>query len=467
MAATGGRQLRRGARRRPRRAIVPVSAAGLAALLLALALAAPGPATAQSGWLDPQPPWSRVPSRPDEPAPEAWEDDHIPDRGDAESPDRPRPVFSSTGVRVGPFQLRPVLATALAYDDNVLAAPSRPRTDLIARVSPGASLAYEGGRVYADLSAGADRGIYWTNTSENYLDLGVQGFVRNQVARDYHTSLRVSGERRHEPRRAVDTADGLEPTTFRVGTVEVVGAATWQRRQVRLETSYRVFDYDDVAAAGGGKINNDDRDYALFQAKSEARQSINKTLTILTRVTGNQRTYARTPDDRGFFRGSDGLETVAGVAVTPSPIHAVTVYAGHRIQRYDDPLFPDVESPIGGFEWTWEPSRRTRIRLSVDRDLLETTLPFVGARRADTSDLKLDHELTGRLLLHLGGLLRRETFLGVARTDVFTRYSAGLTYLMGPRLQWTLDYVAERRRSGVAANDYRRNIAQLGLTLRY
>ena len=383
--------------------------------------------------------------------------------------DRPRPEMTEHGGRLGRIWVRPTVQTGLAFDDNVFANDAERQGDLLLRTAPSftAETDWRGHR--ASFSASAEQGVYNEQSSENYLDLSAEAFGRLQATQNIHVSATARWTRRHEPRRSADSpSDAAEPTVFRTRSSELLLKSRGDRGVLSARLGARRIDYDDVAARGGGAINNDDRDGWLGEFTIAERAPLSLRLERFLRSRLNVRLYDAAIDDNGFIRGSWGHATVGGLTWRPTGLTTLEGYSGVRQQVYADSRFDPLLLPTAGLSVTVSPSQLTSVRVALDQAVRETTQPFASGRLVTALSVRVDHELKRDLLAGLHANAAVDDYRGIARRDRHTGAGLSLTYLASRYLHARLSLRHTRRDSDAAnARTFRRTRIELGLEVRY
>src|SRR3546814_20616565 len=100
------------------------------------------------------------------------------------------------------------------------------------------------------------------------------------------------------------------------------------------ECRLSVLDVADVRASVGGRINNDDRDRAVWIAAVQAAYEIVPAYQAFVRAVYNKRDYRTGVDDFGIDRDSQGLELVVGTEFDLTGLTFGSVFVGYRHKWY-------------------------------------------------------------------------------------------------------------------------------------
>jgi hypothetical protein len=390
--------------------------------------------------------------------------------------DRPRPNYDPRGLRVGGFLVFPSLTLREAYDSNIFATPDDEEGDFITRISPEVAAESQWSNHQLNFRAGAEQGVYADNSDENYLDwnIGVDG--RLDITRDSNLFAGASWNNEHEERGSPDDVNGEEPTEFDVANLTFGGEHTFNRLSFRLTNTYDRFDYDDVGTAGGGVIDNDDRDREIYATTLRASYEIQRNFAAFVEGSYNIREYdASQTDSRGTTdpvnRDSDGWGIALGSAFDLTGITFGEASIGYRQQTFDDPQLDDVTGIAANASLTSNVTQLTSVTLAVQTSVDETTVgednEAAAASFSRGANLRVDHELLRNLLLNAEvGFVNRD-FEGVDRMDNTVSAGLGADYLMNRYLNFGVGYDFETRQSDQSGADYDKHLFFLSGTLQF
>jgi hypothetical protein len=374
--------------------------------------------------------------------------------------ERQRPDLDPLGIRAGGFLVMPKLKVDGAYDDNVFATDNNTIDDFLAIISPSLRVISDWNTHSLEFHGGADVGRYADQSDEDYLhyNLGTSG--RLDIQRGTSLTAGVDYVATTEDRGSPDDVNGTEPTEYTILTPRVGGTHRWNRVSLDVGAKAQIYDYDDVAVAGG-IINNDDRDRTRYLLSMQGNYEIVPQYAAFVRVELNQVDYDSGVDDTGVNRDSDGYEVVAGTRIDLTGILFGDVFAGYRSQNYDDPALSTVEGISYGGALTWNVTELTTVKGSIARTVEESTLSGASGYLATAYTASVDHELLRNLLVGFRLGLTNNDYEGISREDdVYTAGAYG-RYLMQRNLYLSLNYNYTNRDSNVSGADYERNVIML------
>ena len=380
---------------------------------------------------------------------------------------RPRPDFDPIGVSVGSFRLVPKLAVGTAYDSNVFRSENNVRGDLIGRVQPSFKLESDWSRHSLAVSAAADLGFYAEENGENYTDAQAAAAGIVDIRRGLRLETGLSFGRLHEARGSVDGDGGTEPTTFNRFTAQSALAARTGRVRYRFGGGYTTEDYQDVPRIGGGTLNQDDRDQAIWSAFGlVSYEALPDTRAF---VAGQYKLldFRASRDDSGVNRDSRQQSVVGGFDIDLGGITFARAYAGWLGQQFDDDRLEDISGFTVGGDVTSNITPLTTITATLNRNLHSTVTAGASAFVETGARAEVDHELLRNVLLGASVWSRRLTFKGIDRTDDHVGFGFSGEWLLNRYARVRLEYDFDLRNSGgnAAVNDWRRHVAALRLLL--
>ncbi|MCW5751938.1 MAG: outer membrane beta-barrel protein [Alphaproteobacteria bacterium] len=367
------------------------------------------------------------------------------------------------GILVGGFFLNAGGEAGFRYDDNIFATPRGKVDDLIAIIAPFVSIRSGWARHEIVLDAGATIGRYLDNSAEDFEDYSVGGEGRYDLGGGSNLFGGARFSREHESRESTDDVSGRVPTIYRktdtfAGTNLQFGALN-----LRLGGTFERYDFDDVAAGMGGRINNDDRDRNIFEAGSRIGYRVSREFEPFLQFAANWRRYDLRVDDFGFDRDSRGLGAALGTRFFLGPRLEGEVLAGFMRQSYQDGAFRTRTVADFGGRLNWRVARGTRLRLNVDRSIEETTVVGSSGDLNTTGSMTLEHAIARDLVISASASYGNSKFAEVRRFDKLASVGTGLKYFVTPNVYAAVDYQFIRRESNVPAGNYDENLVYFRL----
>ena len=325
------------------------------------------------------------------------------------------------------------------------------------------------------LQTGAAFGIYADNSDEDYEDFDVTLSGRLDIQRGTAARLSTSYRHLHEDRSSPDDVGGKDPTEFDVYSISSGLSHDFGRFNAAVGGSFDRLEFDNVDAAGGGVILEEERDRDEYETTLRLGYEIVPEYEAFILGSYNIVDYDELCCDgtgTGFDRDSDGYGIALGVAFDLAGLLFGEAFAGYRSQEYDDSELKDFDGFGGGGSLVWNVTQLTTITGTARGDVGETTVtdsdgdPASGVLDA-TASIEVDHELLRSLILGANFSASREDYEGINRTDWL--YEAGLnaTYYLNRHVQLIGSYEFTTRDAEDSVDDFDENVVFLGLTVRY
>jgi len=331
--------------------------------------------------------------------------------------------------RLGIFVLQPSAELNLLYDSNIYSERSDPTDDTILMLAPRVTAATDWERHRLGWSAGALVGRYASEEDEDYADWWLDAEGRYDLDDATHLFGGLGYAFAHEDRGSPsELVAGDEPTTF--GTLEAHAGVghDFGPAALRLGGTFEKLDFDDA-----GNLDNDIRDREQTGLGGRVTWPLNETLDAYAQVIYDHRSY---DEAASSGRDSSGYQAGGGlVAKLTNRLHA-ELYVGQIDQDYDDPVYDTVRTLDYGGELSWLPGRTTRVELSLDRTLEETTLAGSSSYLYTAFDASVLHRLVPGVTVHGGLGVARAAYQDVDRDDDYYTAEAGLRYALSR--QWYL-----------------------------
>ncbi len=373
--------------------------------------------------------------------------------------DRARPDYDPSGVRAGAFLIFPEVTVEATYDDNIFATTTDTIDDYVIEITPQVRVQSDWVRHALALRAGATLGYYQDNPREDYEDYFLLADGRLDILRGTTATGTLGYERLHEDRGSPNDVGGIEPAEFDRWNARLNVERAVTQLQLRGGVFYDNFDFDDVPAAGGAIIDQDDRDREIYGTYLRVGYAASPNFIGFLRGSYNWRRY-----DLTGSRDSDGYQIDAGVTVDLGGITTGEAFIGYRQQEYDNPAFQPVDGFTYGASVLWNPTPLTSVRFAIVDEIEETILAGSSSYEAITYSVDANHELLRNLLIGAGVAYREEDFQEIDRQDDFTRFQVSVTYLLNRNFDVNAGYSFDTRSSNRPGRDYDINRFFVGVT---
>lgn len=378
--------------------------------------------------------------------------------------------YAPFGLRLGSFQVFPVIDQQIGYDDNPLS-----RTQ--GQQRKGALFSRTGVQVQARSD--------WARHS---LSADVQG--------SYSKFFNITGADRPEGQATVngridvtrDTAILMDLRgaidTETPGTVNLTGSAserplTYQygaglgvaQRFNRLAVSARVgvdrSSFSDTTLSTGGTLSQEDRNFTQYGLRLRAGYEVTPGMIPFVEVLADQRRRDVQVDAAGFRRDSDGLQLRLGTTFELSRILTAEVVAGYGGRRYADSRLRELRGPLFEAGLNWSVSPLTTVRLRGTTEFNETTVAGASGAIARRVSLDVTHALLRNLTLTAGVAYTQSNFIGASIKENNLRGTVGAEYSLNRNLVLRASYVHSRSESTQPNSGISNNIYLFGARLQF
>lgn len=361
---------------------------------------------------------------------------------------------------LGPFSLSFDASVTEQYVDNVFATENDKQGDFVTILSPGVTLAGQTRDFRLELGASAEIGRFASETSEDYDDalLRAEGQWNLTERTFLFGGLDYAWE--HEERSSPDDVNGAEPVEFQEASGFAGIATGFGPWNARIGVNARDLEFDDTPAGPGGTINNDDRDRLQSEVGGRVGYALDNAQQVFLQGVYDRRDYDSPTDDFGFDRDSEGFNAAIGYSGRLGPFTG-EILAGVLHQDYEDPSFDSVTAPDFGAELAWRPDALTRLSLTLDRRLEETTLAGASGYLSSSAVLRATRWIARDLRLSGYVAYSENDYQDAGRTDYIGEAGLGLRYYLTPNVYLGGGYEFAQRTSDAPGADYDTHTAYL------
>jgi hypothetical protein len=303
------------------------------------------------------------------------------------------------GTPLGGFILYPSLTLGVEYNDNIFATDNDEEDDIIFRIRPQVLLTSDWDNHSLQFLAEGDFARYADNTSEDTTGYRFLSDGRIDILRDTYATLNAGVTQTFEERGSADDVNGEEPTKEHTFGGGAGFFHRFNRTWLELDGSVVYRKFDDVDAAGGGTINNSDRDRIEYSSSQRLGYDFNPDIGAFLQTTFARISYEDSSDDFGDSRDSIDYSLSAGLRLDITDLIFGDVFAGVTRSEFDDSQF-DTETTwnIGG-NLTWSVTELTTANFSAARTWEQTTVQGSSTALTTTAGVVVNHSLTDTVTL--------------------------------------------------------------------
>lgn len=359
--------------------------------------------------------------------------------------ERPHPGYEALGVNLGGFMLWPKVTASSEYNDNVFATGVNEIDDVVFQVTPQLTLTSDWPRHWLQAHASGTFNRYASETDQNSDDYSVGVDGRLDVLRTANLAGGVDFSRLTEPRTSAGTEGQPSPVEYRLTTVYVSGARTFNRLKLSARVDWSDYDYLDAA----GNFSQDDQDRQVTLITGRADYAVSPDAAVFVEITGNDRSYRLSsspiingsPEFPNFVnRDAKGVGGLVGANFEIATLVRGEIGVGYQRQDYKSDVFHDYSGLGARAKVEWFPTQLTTVTFTGSRSVEDAALAGASSYLATNLGLRVDHELLRNLILSANGTYGGDDYRGIDRDD--QRYGLGLSasYLMNRRVGLTLAY---------------------------
>ncbi len=370
--------------------------------------------------------------------------------------DRPKLDYDALGIRIGSFLLYPSLTSKLLFDSNVFA-QAVGEIDDWATVTTARLVAKSNWSRHALMFEILARDVrYFNQTSQNQTD--VHGRIVGRL--DFRRDLAIEGSlklaREHTTLGSGDAPGfAAEPVADNVFDAELAINKTFNRVKVTVRGGYESHNYEDVAAIGGGTLDQDFRDADAYEVGGRVAVAISPDTDIFGDVS-----YIRTNYDNpsATLSDSDTIRVLAGFEFAPSALVRGQVGFGYTWRGYDGPGIADGEGFAYLADIIWNPTALVTVTIGGEGRIEDTTVAGASGRISRSGHVIVDYELLRNLIASPQIRIEQKDYSGISRNDILIAPGIRVDYMANRHLHVGGEYFFKSRNSSVDIFDYERHL---------
>lgn len=372
--------------------------------------------------------------------------------------ERPRPEYDALGIRSGAFLIFPELGITGSYSDNVGFDEDDEDSDFVTEIEPSVSIVSQWSRHLLQLEVGSDIAIHAEESDEDFQDFFALGDGRYDISRQTNVVGNAQARLTHEGRDDPEDAGDDELTEI----YEFGGGLSINHQINRLgftlggDVLRSVFDDDD----------EEDRNANVYDLLLRTSYEVSPRFDMFVEGRYNIEDRDDNVDDNGIERDTDGYEARIGADLDLTAVLFGEVFAGYRVQRFEEDAFDDETGVSFGVDLNWNPTLLTSVGFSGQRDFRPTDEGGAASNFRTEFGVTVDHEVLRNLIVNGEARYQNDDFRGDDREDDSILLGAGATYWINRNLSVNAGYDYSERDSNEAGEDFTVNQFSIGLTLR-
>lgn len=372
--------------------------------------------------------------------------------------ERARPEYDPLGIRSGAFLIFPELGITGSYSDNVGFDEDDEDSDFVTTIEPSVNIASQWSRHLLQLEVGSEIAIHAEESDEDFQDFFALGDGRYDISRQTNVVGNVQGRLTHEGRDdPEDNGDDELTDIYQFG-----GGLAINHQINRLgftlggDVLRSVFDDDD----------EEDRNANVYDLVLRTSYEVSPRFDMFVEGRYNVEDRDDNVDDNGIERDTDGYEARIGADVDLTAVLFGEVFAGYRVQRFEEDAFDDETGISFGADLSWNPTLLTSVGFSGQRDFRATDEGGAASNFRTEFGVTVDHEVLRNVIVNGEARYQNDDFRGDGREDDSILLGAGVTVWLNRNLSLNAGYDFSERDSNEAGEDFTVNQFSIGLTLR-
>lgn len=386
-------------------------------------------------------------------------------RGATAVDDQSRKFAAPDGLHVGQSFVFPSVSVTSTFDDNIFRSNTNKQSDLRTVIAPSVKIHSDMPRHKLDFSLGGRIVTFMDNSDQNHEDYGARlgGALHFDHAHTLSASLitGLSHEERGGQTAPFNAAEPIPVFHHRAsaGITRDVG-----RLYGTLSGRVERWDYQDVKAVDGSKLDQDHRDLDAIGARLLMGYRVSPGFEVLGAVSGNRL------ENKGVgVQDFDGnhFDVRAGIAMEASPLLKFEFLAGYGLRDYDSADKKEISTSVFGGNVEWLPTRRMTVRGKAFRNISDSPDANGGTFITTGVGAEIDYEIYHNLIGRSGISYDNSEFTSTDREDDTLSAGVGLQYLYSKNMHFTAGYQYIQRDSTDTNFDATNNRFTVGAKLQF
>ena len=379
--------------------------------------------------------------------------------------DRAYAAYRPDGVRIGNYTIYPEVGLHSGWDDNLLGTKDKKVQDFRHELAAVVKIESNLPRHMLDFMVGANAITY--NKHDHMQHVDGFGTVRWRVDIDHGHSFAgyASSQIVHEE----NLGEEAPKNARKPGQVLKTKAEAALKRDVgRLYASagllYQAWDYSDVPANDGSKIDQDSRDAWIASPFVRWGYRLSPGYKLIGDLVAH---HQENRGGDGIDRDARGWEALAGAEFELTTLLKASFKGGYRVQDYRQATLEDIHSPIWDARLQWLITPMVTLSFGAKRSIFATTYGESSGRLDATYLAKVEYEMWRNLIWTGEAEYRSSDFIGSNRVDELYVGRISAEYAHTKNWFFTFEYEHQLRLSNLSEFDVTKNRVMLGSKLRF
>jgi hypothetical protein len=361
---------------------------------------------------------------------------------------RQRPYLDYRSVRLGSVVIRPEVAEALGYDDNVLGT-SKGRGSVLAQTT-------------ASLQAGTNWSRHGLTANVNandyrYLDMPRQSYTNwsagiggtYDIGRDT-VSLGYSHVSYAQNARGLDVPQLDRPIETQIDSVRVSYRASFNRFSVQPGVEVARYQFQNGTVNGQPYLQRD-RDRTVVTPAVIATYELAPRRNLVAVLRDSQADY-RTPLPGAPKRNYNDVAALAGLDYDVNGVIRFRLLGGYQYRSYSSPQFKTIASPVAEGSAIWTPTGLTTVTGTLSRRIQDSADETTVALTETAFVLSVDHEYLRNVLLNARAGVYLDDYAQNQGSQTLYAARLGATWLLNRNVRLAATYDFSTRQSSNNTN---------------
>lgn len=374
----------------------------------------------------------------------------------------PRPGYEPRLLHFGSSTVALEAQLGALYDDNVYAAETAERDDIILTLVPEARINSDFGKVQLGTQFYANVREHTQETRESSVAFGAGSSLDYSINQANSLSARIQFDRLIENRSDPEAAAGIVDAPRKINSGEAELNYNWRRNRLGLEATAAVQRYDYRSPT------EDDRDMSTYRGSLRAALRVGAAMDAFVEGYVTRRDFDDRADFSGVDRDATTIGALAGVRRELSGRWRGSIGVGLFRQDPKDPTLSSFSGFAANGNITWTPQARTAITAQVFRGDVATVRSGASGRTDTRLSLGIDQEVRHNLVLSASVAYRNTSYRGLStRNQKLVTGSIEAEYLMNRFASLYASASYAKRTSNFPTDEFNRTILGIGVRLRY
>lgn len=384
-------------------------------------------------------------------------------------PVRKKPIdddpFGPVGFHSGAFLVKPSIEISEGYDNNPFRVQNGPGS-AFTEVKGAVSAKSEWSRHEMQLDLRGSYTAYTDVDNINRPDADATLRGRIDVQKDLRIEYVEKAALATQAPGTPNSIEGAKSLPFIYTLTSGVGAVKqFNRLEVGLFGEFSRNIYENADLLNGTTLNLSEFNYNDYTVRLRGSYEITPGMKPFVEVAADTRVFDQDVNSFGLRQGSNGYKAEAGLIFDRPEILKGQIGLGYMARTYDDPTLPNISGLLIDSSLVWKPSALTQVKLDLNSTINESITTGAAGVFTREGKLTIDHAFRRWFVGSLFASYGQDQYRGTGRVDDRWTYGAALTYWFNRTLALRGEVRREGLNSNVAGQDYKADVAMLGLKL--